>query len=34
MIKPVLQNDGFIADVKKTGLEVDKLHLWWLGQSG
>ena len=34
MIKPVLQDDNFIADVKKAGLEADKLHLWWLGQSG
>jgi L-ascorbate metabolism protein UlaG (beta-lactamase superfamily) len=34
MIKPVLQNEDFIADVEKAGLEADKLHLWWLGQSG
>jgi L-ascorbate metabolism protein UlaG (beta-lactamase superfamily) len=34
MIKPVLKDDAFLADVKRAGRQVDKLHLWWLGQSG
>ena len=34
MIKPVLQDKEFIADVKQAGVEADRLHLWWLGQSG
>ncbi len=34
MIKPVLQNNDFIADVIKAGCEADKIDLWWLGQSG
>lgn len=32
MIKPVLQDDAFLADVHNA--EPGKLHLWWLGQSG
>ncbi len=32
MIKPVLQDDAFLADVHHA--EAGKLHLWWLGQSG
>jgi uroporphyrinogen-III decarboxylase len=31
MIKPALQNDEFIADVKWAGREANRLHLWWLG---
>jgi len=34
MKKPVLQNDAFLADVEKARRETDRLHLWWLGQSG
>jgi L-ascorbate metabolism protein UlaG (beta-lactamase superfamily) len=34
MIKPVLQDDQFIADVNAAGCEGDRIHLWWLGQSG
>jgi len=34
MIKPALQNEEFIADVKQAGREANRLHLWWLGQSG
>jgi L-ascorbate metabolism protein UlaG (beta-lactamase superfamily) len=34
MIKPVLQDDAFIEDVSRAKSEPDKLHLWWLGQSG
>ena len=32
MIKPVLQNDAFLADVRSA--PGDRLNLWWLGQSG
>ncbi len=34
MIKPVLQNDAFLADVSRAKNNLDQLHLWWLGQSG
>ena len=34
MIKPVLQDDAFLADVAQAKNEPDRLHLWWLGQSG
>ena len=32
MIKPVLQNESFLADVRSA--PPDRLNLWWLGQSG
>ena len=32
MIKPVLQDDAFLADVRSA--PSDSLNLWWLGQSG
>jgi L-ascorbate metabolism protein UlaG (beta-lactamase superfamily) len=32
MIKPVLQDDDFLADVRSAPAE--RLNLWWLGQSG
>ncbi|HEX9839499.1 MAG TPA: MBL fold metallo-hydrolase [Anaerolineales bacterium] len=34
MIKPVLQDDAFLEDVDRAKSEPNKLHLWWLGQSG
>ena len=34
MIKPVLQNNLFLADVATAREEFDHFHLWWLGQSG
>jgi L-ascorbate metabolism protein UlaG (beta-lactamase superfamily) len=34
MIKPALQDDAFLEDVSHARSEPDKLHLWWLGQSG
>ncbi|HEV8540811.1 MAG TPA: MBL fold metallo-hydrolase [Verrucomicrobiae bacterium] len=34
MIKPVLQNEQFTADVQRACAERDQFHLWWLGQSG
>ena len=34
MIKPVLQDDAFLADVYHAKKYPDQLHLWWLGQSG
>lgn len=32
MIKPVLQDEAFLADVRSA--PADRLNLWWLGQSG
>ena len=32
MIKPALQDDAFLADVRAA--PADRLNLWWLGQSG
>lgn len=36
MIKPVLQDDAFLADVAaaRTEMSAEKLCVWWLGQSG
>lgn len=34
MIKPVLQDDAFLEDVRNARSEGDHFHLWWLGQSG
>src|SRR5512138_2201651 len=34
MIKPVLQDDAFLDDVRRAKNDPDQLHLWWLGQSG
>lgn len=34
MIKPVLQGDAFLEDVKRVRDHFDQLHIWWLGQSG
>jgi L-ascorbate metabolism protein UlaG (beta-lactamase superfamily) len=34
MIKPVLQEDAFLSDIKFAATDTDRLHLWWLGQSG
>ena len=34
MIKPALQDEGFIADVTAAREDFDHFHLWWLGQSG
>lgn len=35
MIKPFLQDDAFLEDVERAGMEApERLHLWWLGQSG
>ncbi|HSB03419.1 MAG TPA: MBL fold metallo-hydrolase [Anaerolineales bacterium] len=34
MIKPVLQDDAFLEDVSRAKAHPDRLHLWWLGQSG
>ena len=32
VIKPVLQDEAFLADVRSA--PSDRLNLWWLGQSG
>jgi L-ascorbate metabolism protein UlaG (beta-lactamase superfamily) len=34
MIKPVLQNDALLADVREARKDTRHFHLWWLGQSG
>lgn len=34
MIKPILQDDAFLEDVFRAKQNPDRLHLWWLGQSG
>lgn len=34
MIRPVLQDDAFIADVLAAREYPNEIHLWWLGQSG
>ncbi len=34
MIRPVLMNEEFLEDVRAASAEPDRLHLWWLGQSG
>lgn len=34
MKKPYLQDDAFLADVARAREQEERLHLWWLGQSG
>jgi L-ascorbate metabolism protein UlaG (beta-lactamase superfamily) len=34
VIKPVLQDEAFLADVQAGQSESDHFNLWWLGQSG
>jgi L-ascorbate metabolism protein UlaG (beta-lactamase superfamily) len=34
MLKPVQQDDRFLHDVRQARAQADRLHLWWLGQSG
>lgn len=34
MIKPALQGDAFLANVRNAASSQDELHIWWLGQSG
>ena len=34
MIRPVLQDDALLADVRAARGKSHQLHLWWLGQSG
>ncbi len=34
MIQPVLSDDAFLADVRDCMDDADRLHVWWLGQSG
>ena len=33
MIKPVLQDEVFLADVRTAAISQEDLHIWWLGQS-
>jgi L-ascorbate metabolism protein UlaG (beta-lactamase superfamily) len=34
MIEPAQKEDVFLEDVRRAGEEPDRLHIWWLGQSG
>ena len=34
MIKPALQGEAFLSDVRDAANNRDELHIWWLGQSG
>jgi L-ascorbate metabolism protein UlaG (beta-lactamase superfamily) len=34
VIRPALQDDAFLADVRAAAGERERLHVWWLGQSG
>ena len=34
MIKPALQGEAFLTDVRYAANSQDDLHIWWLGQSG
>jgi L-ascorbate metabolism protein UlaG (beta-lactamase superfamily) len=34
VIKPVLQDEAFLKDVSRATGDSERLHLWWLGQSG
>lgn len=34
MIRPVLKDDAFLADVRAANRDDDDFRLWWLGQSG
>ena len=34
MIRPVLMDEAFLADVAAARADRERLHLWWLGQSG
>ncbi len=31
---PILADDAFLADVERARTQTDRLHIWWLGQSG
>lgn len=34
MLKPLLQDDALLADIRSAPKGTDHFHLWWLGQSG
>jgi L-ascorbate metabolism protein UlaG (beta-lactamase superfamily) len=34
LIQPVQRDQGLLGDVRRARAEADRLHLWWLGQSG
>jgi L-ascorbate metabolism protein UlaG (beta-lactamase superfamily) len=34
VIKPLLQGDLLLADIKAARADTSRFHLWWLGQSG
>lgn len=33
-IRPVLQDEAFLADVRRARHDLDQVQLWWLGRSG
>ena len=34
MIKPSLQDDALLADIREAASDESRFHCWWLGQSG
>jgi L-ascorbate metabolism protein UlaG (beta-lactamase superfamily) len=34
VIKPALQDDAFLDDVRRARRDTNHVHLWWIGQSG
>jgi L-ascorbate metabolism protein UlaG (beta-lactamase superfamily) len=34
VIKPLLQDEAFLADTRSPALDPEELRIWWLGQSG
>src|SRR6266508_3994867 len=34
MIRPLVKNDGLLADIHGAPRDSHQFHLWWLGQSG
>ena len=34
LIKPLLQDEALLADIRAAAAEQEHFHLWWLGQSG
>src|SRR5437867_8311421 len=34
MIKPIQQDERLLEDIERVREEPERLHLWWLGQSG
>src|SRR5262249_43505472 len=34
LIQPLQRDEVLIGDIRRARAEADRLHLWWLGQSG